>query len=94
MLKEKAAVVVTFGSADVSWCLVSTSEILFFCVTPSPSYCVVEAHVCVNSISPGFLEPTTPRLYKTLQIQEIEQVEGKKSEDRVVFPPMLHHLLA
>lgn len=35
---------------------------------------VVGAHVCVNSMSPGFLEPTTPRVYKTRQIQEIEQV--------------------
>lgn len=78
----------TFGNQDASWCLVSASEILFFCVTLSLSYCVMGAHVCVNSISPGFQEPTTPRDYKTLQIQEIEQVEGKGSEGRMVFPPM------
>lgn len=64
----------TSGSEDASRCLLSASEILFFCVTPALFFCVVGAHVCVNSMSPGFLEPTTPRVYKTRQIQEIEQV--------------------
>lgn len=88
VFKKKAAAVVTFGNEDASRCLVSASEILFFCVTPSLSYCVMGAHVCVNSISPGFLELTTPRVYKTLKIQEIEQVEGNGSEGRMVFPLM------
>lgn len=66
----------------------SARDPVFLCHA-SLSFCVVGAHVYVNSISSGFLETATPRVYKTMQIQEIKQVKRKgESGQDGCFPPM------